>query len=93
MSRSQGGPGGEATGRNFALQCFHLDRADVSLSLGRLSRTLASGAMELDMVAAERVFDKSFSAKLGRKARDLQRLANALNHMHEEAARAPFPDG
>jgi hypothetical protein len=90
-SRSKGGPNGKATGRNFALHCFHLDRADVSLSLGRLSRTLAAGAMELEMVAAERVFNKSFSAKLSHRARDLHRLSKAFNHLHEEAARAPFP--
>jgi hypothetical protein len=82
---------GEATGRDFALQCFHLDRADVSLSLGRLSRTLGAGAMELEMVAAERVFNKSFSAKLIRRARDLLRLSKELNHLHEKAARASFP--
>lgn len=43
------------------------------------------------MIAAERVFDKSFSAKLANKAQVLRRLAQQLNRMHEQAALARFP--
>ena len=76
---------------DFALECFHIDRAEVAARLYRLSKALSAGAAELEMVAAERVFDKRFSAQLVRKARDLKRLAKQLNRMHEEAARARFP--
>lgn len=76
---------------DFALQCFHIDRAEVSARLYKLSHSLAAGAVEMEMVAAERVFDKRFSAQLVRKARDLKRLAKQLNRMHEDAARARFP--
>jgi hypothetical protein len=76
---------------DFALQCFDIDKAEVSARLYKLSHSLAAGAKEMEMIAAERVFDKSFSAKLANKAQVLRRLAQHLNRMHEQAARARFP--
>lgn len=79
------------SGPDFALQCFDIDKAEVSARLYKLSHSLAAGAKEMEMIAAERVFDKSFSAKLANKAQVLRRLAQQLNRMHEQAALARFP--
>jgi deoxyribose-phosphate aldolase len=73
------------------MQCFHIDRAEVATHLYKLSQAISTGAKEIEMVAAERVFDKSLTAKLAGKARVLRRLAKQLNRMHELAARARFP--
>jgi len=74
-----------------ALQYFRIDRSVVVAQLNSLSRVLSAEAFQIEMVAAERVFNKSFSSRLARMALTLQRFAKELNAMHTEAARQRFP--
>jgi hypothetical protein len=55
---------------DLTLRCFRFDRSVVVKQLYSLSRALSVGAREIEMVAAERVFDKSFSSRLASTARD-----------------------
>jgi hypothetical protein len=74
-----------------ALQYFRLDRSVVVGQLNSLSRVLSAEALQIEMVAAERVFNKSFSSRLARLALSLQRFAKELNAMRKEAARQRSP--
>ena len=74
-----------------ALQYFRLDRSVVVGQLNSLSRVLSAEALQIEMVAAERVFNESFSSRLAQMALSLQRFAKELNIMHKEAARQRSP--
>jgi hypothetical protein len=74
-----------------ALQYFRLDRSVVVGQLNSLSRVLSAEALQIEMVAAEGVFNKSFSSRLARLALSLQRFAKELNAMRKEAARQRSP--
>ena len=74
-----------------ALQYFRLDRSVVVGQLNSLSRVLSAEALQIEMVAAERVFNKSFSSRLARLALSLQRFAKSSNAMRKEAARQRSP--
>lgn len=77
--------------RNDALTYFEIDRATVVGQLQNLRRAIDEGAEEMAMVAAERVFDQSFSRALERRARQLQRVAKDLNALLRSVAHAQIP--
>jgi predicted ATP-dependent protease len=58
---------------------FEIDRSTVSTELRALQRTIKEGAKQIDMVAAERVFDQSLSRALVRRARKLHLVARDLS--------------
>jgi deoxyribose-phosphate aldolase len=70
---------------------FEIDRSTVTLQLRNLRRAVDEGAMEMDMVAAERVFGKSLSDALIRSARRLHSIATDLDSLLRLVARAHLP--
>jgi deoxyribose-phosphate aldolase len=63
----------------------------VTLQLRNLRRAVDEGAMEMDMVAAERVFGKSLSDALISNARKLHSIATDLDILLRLVARAHLP--
>ena len=76
---------------NDALEYFEIDQSVVLGQLQNLRRAIEEGAEELEMVAAERVFDKSLSRALERRARQLQQTAKDLNSLLRSIASAHLP--
>ncbi len=76
---------------DFALTWFEIDRSSMAGQLRNLRRAIEESATEMEMVAAERVFSKSLSRALTRRARTLQRVANDLNYLLRLVARAQIP--
>lgn len=76
---------------NGTLEYFELDRSTVLAQLQYLQRTIDEGAREMEMVAAEGVFDKSLSRLLEGRARSLHRTAKDLNSLLRSVARAHIP--
>jgi hypothetical protein len=76
---------------NVSLEYFEMDRSTVLEQLQNLRRTIDEGAKEMEMVAAERVFDKSLSRLLEGRARSLHRTAKDLNSLLRSVARAHIP--
>jgi deoxyribose-phosphate aldolase len=70
---------------------FEIDRSTVTLQLRNLRRAVDEGAMEMDMVAAERVFGKPVSHALVRSARKLHSIATDLDSLLLLVARAHLP--
>ena len=70
---------------------FEIDRTTVTLQLRNLRRAVDEGAMEMDMVAAERVFDKALSHALIRSARKLHSIVTELDALLRLVARAHLP--
>jgi len=70
---------------------FDFDRATVARELKALQRTIAEGAKQIEMVAAERVFAKPLSRALGRRARKLHLVAKDLESLLRLVARAHNP--
>jgi hypothetical protein len=71
-----------------AAEIFDIDRSDVVIQLRTLRRAIEEGALDMEMVAAERVFGKSLSRTLVRRARRLHLIAkdmNGLLHLVERA--------
>jgi hypothetical protein len=60
-------------------EIFEIDRSNVVLQLRTLRRAIDEGAQDMEMVAAERVFTKSLSRTLTRRARKLHLIAKDLN--------------
>ena len=76
---------------NGTLEYFEIDRSTVLEQLQYLRRTIDEGAREMEMVAAEGVFDKSLSRLLEGRARSLHRTAKDLNSLLRSVARAHIP--
>jgi len=76
-------------------EIFEIDRSNVVLQLRTLRHAIDEGAQEIEMVAAERVFGKSLSRTLMRKARKLRLIAKDLNGLLRlvERAHAEKPPG
>jgi len=91
LSVSYGSPLLIVVGMKTIQESLGIDRSVVVAQLNSLSRVLSAEAFQIEMVAAERVFNKSFSSRLARMALTLQRFAKELNAMHTEAARQRFP--
>jgi len=70
---------------------FDFDRATVARELKTLRRAIEEGAKQIDMVAAERVFAKSLSRALTRRARKLHLVARDLERLLRLVARAHIP--
>jgi len=62
-------------------EIFEIDRSNVVLQLRTLRHAIDEGAQEMEMVAAERVFAKSLSRTLMRRARKLRVVAKDLNSL------------
>jgi hypothetical protein len=73
------------------LAYFEIDRSTVLHQLQNLMRAIERGAEDIEMVAAEGVFDKSLSRALQRGARQLRRTAKDLNALLSSVARASYP--
>ena len=58
-------------------RCFEIDRKVVVRQLKALQLAITDGATEMEMVAAENVFDTRLSTLLKRRARSLYRLHRA----------------
>ena len=85
------GERGSSKRQNDTLEYFEIDRSAVLDQLQNLRRTIDEGAEEMEMVAAERVFDKSLSRLLEGRARRLHRTAKDLNSLLRSVARAHIP--
>jgi hypothetical protein len=74
-------------------QIFEIDRSIVILQLRTLLHTIEEGGEELELVAAEGVFDKSLSRTLILRARKLHLIARDLNGLLRvlERAKADTP--
>jgi hypothetical protein len=70
---------------------FEFDRSVLIVQVKDLQLNIQRALTEISMVAAENVFDKPLSAKLKRKARDLDRMARRLDDLGKVLARAKFP--
>jgi len=73
------------------LTYFEIDRSTVVSELQNLKSAIEEGAKQIEMVAAERVFDQSLSRELVRRARKLQLVARDLNGLLKLVARARMP--
>jgi hypothetical protein len=73
------------------LAYFEIDRSAVLRQLQNLLRAIDEGAEDMEMVAAERVFGKSLSRALERRARQLRRTAKDLNSLLHWVKRAQIP--
>lgn len=76
---------------NDELAYFEIDRFTIVRQLQNLRRAMEKGAEDMEMVAAERVFVKSLSGALERRARQLHRAAKDLNSLLRSVARANIP--
>lgn len=72
-------------------RCFEIDRKVVVRQLQALQSAITDGATEMEMVAAESVFDTRLSTLLKRSARSLFRTARSLNVVRLAVVRARFP--
>jgi hypothetical protein len=70
---------------------FEIDRSVLIDQLRVLKENLRGALTEIEMVAAETVFDKRLSAKLKRRARALNRTAERLDVLSKVLAGAKFP--
>jgi hypothetical protein len=73
------------------LAYFEIDRSTVLRQLQNLMRAIDEGAEDIEMAAAEGVFDKSLSRVLHRRAGQLHRTAKDLNALLRSVARAHIP--
>jgi hypothetical protein len=70
---------------------FEFDRRVLIGQVKAIQLTVRNAMTQIAMLAAENVFDKPLSAKLKRRARDLDRTARRLNVLGKALARAKFP--
>jgi hypothetical protein len=77
------------------VKIFEFDRFELVLVLRRLRGAIEEGAVELEMVARERVFIELLSRALTQSAQQLYRLSKDLNQLIRalERAHAPKPTG
>jgi hypothetical protein len=81
-------PGSKITSeRDF----FEIDRSVLIGQVRALRLTIRGAITEIEMVAEENVFDKRLSAKLKRRARELDRMAERLDALSKLLASAKFP--
>jgi hypothetical protein len=69
-------------------QWFEFDRSAVLQQIDMMRGTIDRNAGDLGMVAVEGVFEKSLSAELARTSQSLQVLAQELNSLRGQVARA-----
>lgn len=69
-------------------KCFEFDRGIVAGVLDTLQGAINEGATQMEMVADERMFDKSLSETFSRTAQHLNRMARKLEKLLGEVADA-----
>ena len=72
----------------FERKWFELDRGIVIGQVSALRRSITVGAKQMEMIAAERVFDQPLSEMILRKARAMQRVARDLKDLAIKVAAA-----
>jgi hypothetical protein len=78
---------------DFEQKFFEFDREIVSGVLNKLRDAIHEGAVQLEMVADERMFDQSLSATLSRTARRLEHVWRKLEELRKDVAKADrYPD-
>lgn len=80
-------PGSKIEGERYV---FEFDRSVLIGQVKDVQLTIRRALTEISMVAAENVFDKPLSAKLKRKARELDRMARRLDDLGKRLAWAKF---
>ena len=72
---------------------FEYDRRIISGAVKALRESVQEGALQLEMCAAERMFDDTLSASLSRTSRKLERINRALESILLDIAKATgYPD-
>jgi len=74
--------------QEFERKWFELDRGVVIGQVSALRRSITNGAKQLDMIAAEKIFDQPLSEMILRKAIALQKLARELKQLAIKIAAA-----
>jgi hypothetical protein len=91
--RSVGENRGARSPGDFEQRFFEFDRKVVSNLLNNLRDAIREGAVQLEMVADERMFDDSLSATLSRTSRRLEQMWRKLEELLEDVAKADgYPD-
>jgi len=72
----------------FERKWFELDRGIVIGQVSTLRRSITNGAKQMDMIAAEKIFDQPLSEMILRKAQALQKLARELKELAIKIAAA-----
>jgi hypothetical protein len=81
------------TSADLEQEFFEFDRRIVLGVLNDLRDSIHEGAMQLEMVADERMFDQSLSANLSRTSRRLDRIYRILESVLGDVAKASgYPD-
>jgi hypothetical protein len=81
------------TSADLEQKFFEFDRRAVSGVLNDLRDSIHEGAMQLEMVADEQMFDQSLSANLSRTSRRLDRIYRTLESVLGDVAKASgYPD-
>jgi hypothetical protein len=76
-----------------AAEIFEIDRSNLVLQLRTLRYAIDESALEMEMVATERVFGKSLSGALTRGGQKLRVAARDLNRLLRLVERAHTPKG
>jgi hypothetical protein len=69
-------------------KCFEFDREIVAGILDTLQGAINAGAAQMEMVADERMFDKSLSGTFSRTAQHLNRMARKLEKLLDDVTNA-----
>jgi hypothetical protein len=78
---------------DFEQEFFEFDRKIVSNQLNQLRDAIDEGALQLEMVADEQMFDESLSATLSRTSQRLQQMSRRLEELLKDVAKADgYPD-
>ena len=72
---------GKQTPADFEQQCFEYDRRIVVKVLDTLWSAISQGAVQMETVAEERVFEQSLSADFLRTAQRLHRMERTLEEL------------
>lgn len=83
--------GSALSSADFEFSCFEADRTMVVRQLKAVRNAIEDGASEMKLIGVEKVFDQHLSKVLTGEARALQRIAQELNQLRREVARARFP--
>lgn len=76
---------------DFEFSCFEADRNVVVRHLKAVGNAIEDGANEIKLIGVEKVFDEHLSKVLTGEARALHRIAQELDELRREVARARFP--
>jgi hypothetical protein len=72
----------------FERRWFELDRSAVIGQLSALRRAIANGAMQMEMIAAERIFEEPLSEEIRQKTFALKRFARQLKELEVKVTSA-----